>query len=685
MQLYNSNSSFQTNATTQVQFGMSSNSAKLFGMLSTSLYSDKEKAVMYEIGANCVDAHALNGNQDEPWDLVCPTALSPYIKFRDYGPGLSTEQVYNLLANYGESTKADSNEYIGAFGIGAKSPVAVTSDWTVVSRYQGTESHFVVFVGANGIPAITMIRDLPTDEPSGLEIIIPVSPNKFTSWTNKIASVFEQYKVKPNVINFAVSWPDMAKTVFKGDNLFILSGNGSGLFAITTQRRYALDVNAIKLEVDEKKLNTLISFGATINFPTGELETSLSRESIQYTAHTIKNISTRVDLAITELKKYADDYMSSATDGLDYRKKINELTLKFYNHLSLLSVNNILRLLDNVKYGIKSHDDVHSFIISVKDHENEKFRFFNGKSSFRQVKFGFNCGGSYYICFSRISYGGGSADLSFRIDHLGRIPVVIADDKHTAAKIKHAYPNRHVFVSEHNIFPPEMQKYVVLASSLASPPRATVARRKPSKSRVFKELPSGRLVRVHDDDLNSDALYIVLDKDDNYDDVDTVLRKHTSEELYFIRSIENLPDGAELLKDHFTKMVNDYNTQATANKLAARMVYNEFVLFKGENSRACKMLAQNLDQPTTFKVFEKVRTNVNEIIDTYKSSSQSLDMYIKMIECANALCITMKSPATLISLDDINRMMYNAYPLLKFVNSEIPQNELFAYLELTGN
>jgi HSP90 family molecular chaperone len=90
------------------------NSAKAFNILSSGLYANKIRAIIRELSCNAVDSHVAAGRSGTPFDVHLPNTLEPHFSIRDYGTGLSHEQVKNIYTTYFESTKTDSNAFIGA-------------------------------------------------------------------------------------------------------------------------------------------------------------------------------------------------------------------------------------------------------------------------------------------------------------------------------------------------------------------------------------------------------------------------------------------------------------------------------------------------------------------------------------------------------------------------------------------
>ena len=70
-------------------------SSKMFKILSDSLYSDKVMAVIRELSCNANDSNIASGNKN-PFKVTLPTASNPTFMVRDYGTGLSKEDMENL-------------------------------------------------------------------------------------------------------------------------------------------------------------------------------------------------------------------------------------------------------------------------------------------------------------------------------------------------------------------------------------------------------------------------------------------------------------------------------------------------------------------------------------------------------------------------------------------------------------
>lgn len=156
-----------TNMTGQENTFSIAQNAFMAELLSRKLYTKPELAVVRELICNALDA-SLNRV-----DVELPSALKPTFTVRDYGTGLSKEDMLCLYSTYGFSTKRSDNTQIGGFGVGSKSPFALTDTFTVSSVYQGVRTDYVCYKDT-GFPKIKEVQSAHTDEHSGLCVSVPI-------------------------------------------------------------------------------------------------------------------------------------------------------------------------------------------------------------------------------------------------------------------------------------------------------------------------------------------------------------------------------------------------------------------------------------------------------------------------------------------------------------------------------
>ena len=172
-----------------------------FSILSQSLYSDKIKSVIRELSTNAVDAHRFVGT-DKPFVVHLPNTLEPFFSIRDYGPGLSEEEVYSLYTTYFSSghNKIASNDYNGYFGLGSKSFFAYTNIASLTSFYDGIETNYTLVI-ENGYPKVLKLpNQIVTSEPSGLMIKFAVSNDDRYEFLTAAQDLYQYFQLKPTVV-----------------------------------------------------------------------------------------------------------------------------------------------------------------------------------------------------------------------------------------------------------------------------------------------------------------------------------------------------------------------------------------------------------------------------------------------------------------------------------------------------
>lgn len=177
--------SVDLNKTTEFQIDIT---PKLFEMLS-GLYPNKIRAVIRELLCNAIDSHIVAGISDVPVDIHVPTAEHPYLTIRDYGVGMSPEDVTNIYSRYSKSTKQHDASTTGALGLGSKSPFCYTNMFTLRSVYDGVESLYNVYMNSQRIPCLTMLSQKPSDDENGVTVTVPVKVSDYDNFDQSLRFV----------------------------------------------------------------------------------------------------------------------------------------------------------------------------------------------------------------------------------------------------------------------------------------------------------------------------------------------------------------------------------------------------------------------------------------------------------------------------------------------------------------
>lgn len=190
----------------------------------TNLYNDPEYAVIREYSTNARDAHIECGI-DRPIEVTLPSELSPFFMVRDFGYGLSREDIIDVFTQYGASTKRDSDEYNGALGLGCKSGLTYTNSFNIVSRKDGIEMIMAFQYDMNGMPEIVVVGEpMPTEEASGVQIIVPVK--RHNAFARKAATFFSVWDEGTVFVNG--NFPERVDGIWVDDDMLIQEHNGYG-------------------------------------------------------------------------------------------------------------------------------------------------------------------------------------------------------------------------------------------------------------------------------------------------------------------------------------------------------------------------------------------------------------------------------------------------------------------------
>lgn len=278
------------------------NSAKAFNILSSGLYANKIRAIIRELSCNAVDSHTAAGKADTPFDVHLPNALEPHFSIRDYGTGLSHEQVTNIYTTYFESTKTNSNSFIGALGLGSKSPFSYTDNFTVTAIKDGKKGIYTAFINEAGVPSIALMLEEATDEPAGVEVKFAVNERwDFDKFRQEARNVYRHFSLKPVILgssDFTFELIDYeSKDIIPG--VHSQKGGYNKSVAVMGNIAYPIELPAGS---DIGGLNNLLTCGLEMHFAIGELDFQASREGLSYiplTVESIKRKLTELNAALT--------------------------------------------------------------------------------------------------------------------------------------------------------------------------------------------------------------------------------------------------------------------------------------------------------------------------------------------------------------------------------------------------
>lgn len=299
-------------------------SAKAFSILSSSLYQNPIRSVIRELGCNARDAHVA-ANNPEPWKLSLPSVLSPEFAVSDNGTGLSHDEVMQIYTTYFESTKTNSNEFVGALGLGSKSPFSYTDNFTVTSVKDGKKNIYSTFLTEEQIPSIVLLDSSTTNEPNGVEVRFSVKSDDFHKFRSEAIEALKFFDQKP------IGFPE-------GSEPKILMINGiehitTGVAGYSYVGKEPLVImGGVQYAFDAKnaaflKYSVLLVARShmLIRADIGDVDIQPSREGLTMTKKTIEFISKKFEEALSKINADIEQKIKSAKTEWDAIILRNEL------------------------------------------------------------------------------------------------------------------------------------------------------------------------------------------------------------------------------------------------------------------------------------------------------------------------------------------------------------------------
>lgn len=123
---------------------------------------------------NAWDEHIKKGITDQP---IIVNLDEESMSIEDHGRGIHDDDIQPIYMIYGNSTKKNSQNETGGFGLGSKAPFAYSSHFTVTSSHKGMQHIYAMSRGShktNGKPDCRTIMSMPTDQ-SGIKVEIPLN------------------------------------------------------------------------------------------------------------------------------------------------------------------------------------------------------------------------------------------------------------------------------------------------------------------------------------------------------------------------------------------------------------------------------------------------------------------------------------------------------------------------------
>ncbi len=306
-------------------FGISlDDSAHIMTILRDTLYSDKIMAVLREYGANAWDAHRSIGKHEVPISVTIPTTADTTLTIRDFGPGLSREDVFNVFTQYGASTKRKSDTQVGMLGIGSKSGFAYADSFTITSWHDGMKRVYVAVLDPSDKGLINLLHEEPcSQDETGVQIQIAAKQHDIREFEMKAGYLYQHFNPQPQI---NINLPKLSQGIKKFDCGYLCTDNFNPSAiqwtAIMGCVPYRLNLQQLTMRDDEELPEYFNSLSGVLYFDIGEVQINASREELKYGDPTKKAIRAKLDALVDSYVQHIlNDIATSTASPWDKRQQ----------------------------------------------------------------------------------------------------------------------------------------------------------------------------------------------------------------------------------------------------------------------------------------------------------------------------------------------------------------------------
>lgn len=278
--------------------------ASMFSMLTKNVYNNVILAPIREWSTNAIDA-CISAGIAPHFDVQLPTASDPTFAVRDYGTGLPEQDLIGLFTVLGASTKRNSNEYNGTFGIGRLSALAYSTSFTVESYYQGVHYAYLISI-KDGKPVYLKLSETPSSDPNGLRLSLAVQAHDINTFIKEATYLYQFFDVKPTT-NIPLTYPEI---LLEGETWAITSGAFSP----------KLVMGNVPYSISAYGLPS----GTHLKAPIGSVSITPGRESLTMDTKTEKFLSKLIDTARADMNATINAQLQAKTDLWEAWEAVNQ-------------------------------------------------------------------------------------------------------------------------------------------------------------------------------------------------------------------------------------------------------------------------------------------------------------------------------------------------------------------------
>lgn len=334
MKIQNTKNSHNTNAPGQSHDFQIGDAGMVIEILRSRLYKSPIRTLVQEYISNARDAVREAGEPDHRIKVTAPTYSNPVFSVRDYGKGIDPDRMVNVFIRYGSSTKRDSNNQTGGFGIGAKSAWAYADQFSIITRIDGVQRDYLAHIAGKNNGQLEFVSETTTTEENGTEIQVPVRGSDIDSFHLAIQRATMFWDERPTMVDLKEEkWFNIKPILNEGGIIMLPPDfyNDSSSWRVWDSSTRFLVVDGIPYNADSLGVRdiSIDDCFVALRCNTGDVDVSANREGLSENPENtsvIAGIVKKANQSIEELKN------KQAEASSDLKSYLN--TLAFWHKYS---------------------------------------------------------------------------------------------------------------------------------------------------------------------------------------------------------------------------------------------------------------------------------------------------------------------------------------------------------------
>ena len=264
-----------------------------------SPYRDPIASLIREYVSNAFDSHIEAGVDTPVYVTLEEDQSGWYWACEDFGVGLSEDRCANIFMKYLTSTKEETNDQIGAFGMGSKSGLGYTDVVHIRTRFNGAEYKYMLHKTTDA-PTLSLMERYPTDKRNGTQIKVYLKDSwdetgKFKDKTRSQLTYFDNVHYGGQLKHLNEEF-----ILYKGKNFCFRPGNQ--IFSNQTH----IVIGNVPYPINWEAIGkTKIEMPIALTFEIGDLPVIFTREDLRYTDDAIRKVKGKLNEACKELVELA--------------------------------------------------------------------------------------------------------------------------------------------------------------------------------------------------------------------------------------------------------------------------------------------------------------------------------------------------------------------------------------------